>query len=291
MTYLRINCYCITGAETWLATCKPYRGIFKRVCGWPSNCDSVWLHPVGSGTVTAPGKPKLRGQTSCLHLWVFCMFLILFIAPVSLSPPLSLLLVYKEKKSLASCAVCRLEWCHLLWFEVTLKLPLLACPSKGTLSIGYTDCGNWFETWSLTFTILKAGFGTSFSPHTALMDLYCSLQAAKCSSSVKTAGNRPDHTKHLTSLSWNGKEWGVESDLWSLWSQPQWPYHIRLALFVAQRALRSILTLHLDQAKLGLQSEWIDSNYYMLLFPWCRICFKYLFCIGVCVGVLSLSWA
>lgn len=46
----------------WLATCKPYRGIFKRVCGRPSNCDSVWLLPIGSGTVTAPGKPKLMGK-------------------------------------------------------------------------------------------------------------------------------------------------------------------------------------------------------------------------------------
>lgn len=107
MTCLRINCYCITAAETWLATCKPYRGIFKRVCGRPSNCDSVWLLPIGSGTVTAPGKPKLRGQTSCLRLWLFSVFLILFVAPVSLSLPLSLFLVYWEKKK--SSQQCSLQ--------------------------------------------------------------------------------------------------------------------------------------------------------------------------------------
>lgn len=67
----------------WLATCKPYRGIFKRVCGRLSNCDSVWLLPTGSGTVTAAGKSKLHGQTSCLCLWIFSVFLIQFIAPVS----------------------------------------------------------------------------------------------------------------------------------------------------------------------------------------------------------------
>lgn len=74
----RMNCYCITATEIWLATCKPYRGIFKRVCGWPSNFDSVWLLPTGFDTVTAPGKAKLHGQTSCLCLWIHSVFLILF---------------------------------------------------------------------------------------------------------------------------------------------------------------------------------------------------------------------
>lgn len=55
---------------TWLATCKPCRGILKRVCGLPSNCDGVWLLSIGSGTVKVSGKSKLHGQTSDVCLWL-----------------------------------------------------------------------------------------------------------------------------------------------------------------------------------------------------------------------------
>lgn len=88
--YLWISCYCIPAAKTWLATCKPYRGIFKRVCGQPSNCDTVWLLTVASSTVAAPGKPELHGPTSALCLWLLSVCLISSSAPASMFLPPSL---------------------------------------------------------------------------------------------------------------------------------------------------------------------------------------------------------
>lgn len=121
-----IDSYCITAAaKSWLATCKPHRGIFKRVCGRLSNCDSVWLLPVGSGTVTAPGKPNLCGQTSCLCLWIFSVFLILcslLLSHLSLGP------VYWGKCKASSSAACRIEWCHLLWFGGHTLTPIFGLP-------------------------------------------------------------------------------------------------------------------------------------------------------------------
>lgn len=65
---------------------QPYRGIFKRVCGGQSNCDSVWLLPVGSGTVTASGKTQTP--------WANVLSLFMAFPCVShLSLPLSPLLV------------------------------------------------------------------------------------------------------------------------------------------------------------------------------------------------------
>lgn len=113
MSYLRINCYCIAAAETWLATCKPWRGIFKRVCGRLSNCDSVWLLTVGSAQLKLQANPSSMGKL----LVSINGFLVCF-SFYSLVPSLCLCHLsswFTEKKVSLLCSLQIRIYCGLGW--------------------------------------------------------------------------------------------------------------------------------------------------------------------------------